>query len=410
MRTLSIFFRALVGMTLLSVAISAHAQTVNTLYTFTGGANGANPSGQLVADGHGGFYGVTFEGGVVTSSCLNGCGTVFELTPNGSGGWTQTVIFSFSNETTTGHGPFNLVMDTHGNLFGTGVGGGQSQNAVCGASQGACGMVFEVSPGPNGWTEKVIHSFQGFPHDGQYPNGNILIDASGNLYGTTNLGGIGTQRQCYGNGCGTVWEISPMPDGQWKEKTIYNFLGLTYGQYPDGLTMDAAGNLYGATEYGGFLQRGTVFKLSPTKNGWIGGVVFRLGGDLGYFPAGIVQLDARGNIYLVAESGSAANIVEVSPGASGWTAQVVASFPQQTIYLHGLTTDAQGNMYGTTTATVYELEEVNGAMQIVTLATMDGANGSSPNLPIFDANGNLFGLNAVGTGASVNGTFFEITQ
>src|ERR1035438_2834865 len=96
MRTLSFFFRALVGMTLLSAGIATHAQTVNTLYTFTGGADGENPVGPLVADGHGNFYGVTLDGGVVSSACLNGCGTVFELTPNGSGGWTQAVIFSFS--------------------------------------------------------------------------------------------------------------------------------------------------------------------------------------------------------------------------------------------------------------------------------------------------------------------------
>jgi uncharacterized repeat protein (TIGR03803 family) len=392
-------------MTLLSAGIATHAQTVNTLYTFTGGADGENPVGPLVADGHGNFYGVTLDGGVVSSACLNGCGTVFELTPNGSGGWTQAVIFSFTNENGAGYGPFNLVMDTHGNLFGSAQAGGTS----CGGS-GACGMVFEVSPGTNGWTEKVIHSFQGPPKDGQYPNGNILIDASGNLYGTTGLGGIGTQAQCYASGCGTVWELSPMPGGHWMEKIIHNFLGLTYGQYPNGLTMDAAGNLYGATSYGGFGQRGTVYKLSPTKNGWIGGVIFRLSGNWGYFPEGIVALDAKGNIYLGAESGSAANIVEVSPGASGWTGQVVASFPQESFLLHGLTTDAQGNIYGATTATVYELEEVNGALQIVTLATMNGPNaGAYPSLPIFDASGNLFGLNEIGTGTEANGTVFEIT-
>ncbi len=406
MRILSVCLRALVGVALLGAAIGSGAQTVNTLYTFTGGANGANPEGQLVADKNGNFYGVTFDGGIVGTSCLNGCGTVFELTPDGSGGWSQTVLYSFTTNE-TGHGPVNLVMDTHGNLLGATLGGGQSQNTLCGS--GGCGTVFELSPGANGWSERVIHSFQGFPSDGQYPAGNILIDASGNLYGTTTLGGIGTQAQCYGEGCGMVWELSPQADGHWKETFVHNFLGLTYGQYPNGLTMDATGSLYGATEYGGYLQRGTVYKLSPTKNRWIGGVIFRLSGDLGYFPHGIVALDRQGNIFLSAEEGTAGNIVEVSPGAAGWTGQVVASFPQNTILSNGLTTDAHGNIYGTTTDTVYELETVNGIPEIVTLATMDGSNsGFSPSLPIFDAGGNLFGLDTNGTGTGVNGTVYEI--
>jgi uncharacterized repeat protein (TIGR03803 family) len=407
MRTLSVSLRSLVGISLLlSFAISAHSQTVNTLYTFAGGANGAYPESQLVADKNGNFYGTTFEGGVVSSVCLNGCGTVFELTPDGSGGWSQTVLYSFtSNE--TGNGPGSLAMDAHGNLFGT-AGGGQFQNASCGS--GGCGTVFELSPSASGWSEKVIHSFQGPPNDGQYPSGNILIDASGNLYGTTVEGGIGTQAQCYGNGCGMVWELSPQADGHWKETIVYNFLGLPSGQFPHGLTMDAAGNLYGATEYGGYGQRGTVYKLSPTKNGWIGGVIFRLTGDLGYLPGGIVALDPRGNIFLIAEQGTAANIVEVSHGSTGWTGQVVTSLPQNTIFLSGLTTDAHGNIYGTTLDTVYELETVNGTPEIVTLATMNESNeGTRPSLPIFNAQGKLFGVDTVGQGTAQYGTVYEIT-
>jgi uncharacterized repeat protein (TIGR03803 family) len=408
MRKLSFGLRALVGITLLGVTIFAHAQTLNTLYTFPGGANGANPSGQLVADNHGNFYGVTYGGGLVAPACLNGCGTVFELSPNGNGSWTQSVIFSFTGENGVGAYPASLLMDSHGNLFGTALIGGQAINALCGSSSGMCGMVFKLSPGSNGWTETVIHSFRGFPNDGQSPTGNILIDANGNLYGTTLLGGIGTQAQCYGQGCGTVWELSPSADGHWKEK-MYSFLGLTYGMDPKGLAMDSAGNLYGTTQYGGFLQRGTVYKLTPTSKGFIGGVIFRLTNDFGNSPVGPVALDPRGNIFFSGGSGSGAHVVEVSPSANGWTGQVVATFPANTITTNGLTTDAHGNIYGTTLDTVYELQTVNGTTGIVTLATMDGDNaGSRPNLPVFDPNGNLFGSNAVGTGTDVNGTVYEI--
>jgi uncharacterized repeat protein (TIGR03803 family) len=392
----------------LSVSLSIQAQTLSTLYTFSGGTNGANPVGRLVFDKSGNLYGATVSGGIVSSACPSGCGTVFELSPNGSGGWSQTVLYTFTNENGSGSGPFGVTMDASGNLFGTAVVGGHSQNTQCG-DDGGCGMVFELSPGASGWTENVLYSFQGYPTDGQYPSGNIVIDQAGNLYGTTQLGGIGTQ-QCYASGCGTVWELSPTASGSWKEKVIHNFLGMSYGDDPGGLVMDAAGNLYGATRYGGFGQRGTVYRLSPTTNGWIGGVIFRLSGILGYFPGSFVALSRQGNIFVSAENGSSGNIVELTAGAGGWTGQVAASFPENILLGPGLTTDVHGNIYGTTTSTLFELETVNGAMQIVTLATMDGANeGTDPLLPIFDAKGNLYGVDVVGQGTAANGTVFEIT-
>jgi uncharacterized repeat protein (TIGR03803 family) len=411
MRTSRPILRALLPIVVLSivlsVSLSVQAQTLNTLYTFGGGTNGANPVGRLVFDKSGNLYGATVSGGIVSSACPSGCGTVFELSPNGSGGWSQTVLYTFTNENGSGSEPFGVTMDASGNLFGTAVLGGNSSNTLCGG--GKCGMVFELSPGASGWTEHVIHSFQGYPTDGQYPSGNIVFDQAGNLYGTTQEGGVGTQ-QCYSSGCGTVWELSPAANGTWKEKVIHNFLGMTYGDDPGGLVMDAAGNLYGATRYGGFGQRGTVYRLSPTKNGWIGGVIFRLGGALGYFPGTFVALNRQGNIFVSCENGTEGNIVELTPGASGWTGQVVASSPQNVILGPGLTTDAHGNIFGTTTSTLFELETVSGAMQIVTLATMDGANeGTYPGLPIFDANGNLYGVDVVGQGTAADGTVFEIT-
>jgi uncharacterized repeat protein (TIGR03803 family) len=404
-----ISLQALLGIVALCVSIGAHAQTLSTLYTFTGGTNGANPHSRLVMDSNGNLYGITQNGGVVTGNCSLGCGTVYELTRNGNS-WTQTVLYSFTGENGDGNNPWSLTIDSAGNLFGVTTWGGASNTSVCGPE--TCGTVFELTPSASGWTEKVIYSFQGGPSDGNFPFSNIVVDAKGNLYGTTVEGGIGTNPMCYGTGCGTVWELSPTTDGRWKERIIHNFLGMGYGQNPwGGVTMDAAGNLYGDTAYGGNSQRGTVFKLSPTKTGWIGGVIFRLRGNAsgGSQPNPSLAIDSHGNIF--GSSPAPESLVfELSPSASGWTQSIIATFPQNgPIPYDGMTSDSKGNIYGTTSDSVFELENISGSLQLVTLATMDSNNqGTNPGLPIFDAKGNLYGADWLGFGTAQNGAVYEI--
>lgn len=185
---------------LLIAARPAQAQTETVLYTFTGGNDGGNPYAGPILDGHGNLYGTTVYGGTY------GYGAVFELSPGPNGQWTETVLHSFNLDGQDGIRPYSsLVMDSAGNLYGTTYLGGTY----------SLGTVFEVMPGSGGWIEKVLHSFNSDGTDGFNPYGNLIFDAKGNLYGTTYVGGTGS--------VGTVFELSPKPDGSWQENIILNF-------------------------------------------------------------------------------------------------------------------------------------------------------------------------------------------
>jgi uncharacterized repeat protein (TIGR03803 family) len=164
---------------ILLVAPSAWAQSkFNTLYTFMGGTDGSATNGGLIFDQMGNLYGTTGEGGDLND------GTVFELMPNGDGSWTKIVLHSFNGK--DGQGPAGgLIFDQAGNLYGTTSSGG-SGGQIC---QGVgCGTVFQLTPNNDGsWTESVLHSFHG--EDGYLPEGGLIFDSEGNLYGTTSEGG-----------------------------------------------------------------------------------------------------------------------------------------------------------------------------------------------------------------------------
>ena len=204
----------------------------------------------------------------------HGYGTVFELTPNGDGSWTESVLHSFYYS--DGFGPeVGLIFDAAGNLYGTTLGGGALQR----------GTVFKLTPNGDGsWTESVLHSFNG--SDGNWPRG-LIFDAAGNLYGTTYLGGA--------RNVGTVFEFTPNGDGSWTKTVLHSFRGGSDGANPmAGLIFDAAGNLYGTTIWGGGgvcpNGCGTVFKLRPTLSGtWRFGVLHKFMGTPGAYPyAGLV--------------------------------------------------------------------------------------------------------------------------
>jgi uncharacterized repeat protein (TIGR03803 family) len=239
------------------------------LYSFPGyPTDGTFPSGALLRDRAGNLYGVTTNGGT------NNAGTVFELSPSGSG-WTEQVLYNFTGGS-DGFLPIaGLIADEQGNLYGTTNAGGDLN---CGAL-GSCGVVFELSPNLNGtWSETVIHTFTGVPDGGAPWVGALIRDSAGNLYGTTQNGGIATGCPFGTVGCGTVFELSPNGSGGWTENILYSFMGGADGSDPIGpVTMDAHGNLYGAAFNGGDLNSnnpactyngtpvgcGTVFKLTP---------------------------------------------------------------------------------------------------------------------------------------------------
>ncbi|MGA7968286.1 MAG: choice-of-anchor tandem repeat GloVer-containing protein [Terriglobales bacterium] len=221
------------------------------LYSFTGFPDGGWPNDGLVQDSRGNFYGTTSEGGDL-SKCPNGCGVVFELSPDG----TETVLHAFEAGLDGAIPIAGLTIDSLGNLYGTTDSGG----AGCWAT-GGCGTVFKIDPNGN---ETVLYSFTG-GMDGSEPYSRVVLDAQGNLYGNTYLGG--GSGSCY-FGCGTVFRLTPA--GQ--ETVLYRFSGGADGAAPSAdLIMDASGNLYGTTTGGGqsgdcsadLPGCGVVFKLTP---------------------------------------------------------------------------------------------------------------------------------------------------
>ena len=226
------------------------------LYNFGNGADGQYPTG-LMMSRSGNLYGTTFEGGIY-NNCYDGtaCGTVFELSPDGRGGWTEAVLHSFGNGT-DGQSPFaGLIMDGAGNLYGTTNAGGIYNNCNYGPIT-SCGTAFELSPQlGGGWTETVLHNF-GNGTDGQNPESALSSDTAGNLYGTTQDGGL------YGNG--TVFELSPNSGGGWTETVLHSFNGNGMdGDFPysAGVIVDTAGNLYGTTVIAGSHGTGAVFEIT----------------------------------------------------------------------------------------------------------------------------------------------------
>jgi hypothetical protein len=168
------------------VVLASHARAASkgaVLHSFTGDPDGSYPQSDLIFDSHGNIFGTTVAGGT-GSACVGGCGTVFELTPDAKGGYTEHVIYSFQGSPVDGQNPqAPLILDSAGNLYGTTVSGG--------IGFGGSGTVFKLSSGENGsWTETVLHSFTG-SQDGGNPQGGLILDKKGNLYGTAAGGGTG---------------------------------------------------------------------------------------------------------------------------------------------------------------------------------------------------------------------------
>lgn len=208
--------------------------TYSTLYSFNGANDGYDPSSVLVFDGNGNLVGTTRAGG---SGQFNGCGTVFAITPAGL----ETFVYDFPGNQESGCEPYaGVILDASGNIYGTTIAGGTA----------AWGTVFKIAPDG---TETVLHSFTS-GNDGAEPEGALLLDTSGNLYGTTSVGG---STNCAGQGCGTVFKIAPGGT-----ETILHAFNGTDGKFPSGtLIADKHGYLYGTTSGGGANSAGTVFKL-----------------------------------------------------------------------------------------------------------------------------------------------------
>ena len=455
--------------------------TETTLYDFAGGADGGAPYSTLLRDSTGDLY-------TTTANYGNGVGSIFKLAPASGGSWKGTALYDFPVLIEGTHPYSSLLADGQGNYYGTTSQGGL--NVDCGYYLG-CGTVYKLSPSGSGWKETVLYSFTGTGGDGAYPAGNLALDAAGNLYGTTEYGG--NVVTCNGglDQCGTVYKLSPNGEGIWTETVLYRFNGYTTGDGSNpsaGLAIDASGNLYGTTPTGGQYGSGTAFVLKPSSGGTYtetllrtfgapgdvanpsSGLIFDKSGNLygtagyynninagvvyrlfpsgsswtesvlyqfstaaeGYAPAGGVIFDAEGNLYGTTYSGGTYNVglaYKLTPTSSGfWSESVLYNFigvdgdgaePQQ-----GLAFDSAGNLYGTTTyggvysnscttigcGVVFELTPTSKGPwhERVLHRFTTGNDGSNPDAPVVvDPRGNVFGT-AFNGGTGASGIVFEI--
>jgi uncharacterized repeat protein (TIGR03803 family) len=414
---------------LMSVATSAFAAgKEKVLYSFCSAQlcpDGANPMAGLISDATGNLYGTAYYGG--NSNCIRGCGTVFELT-RVSGKWKQKVLHHFENDGKDGYYPLaSLIFDAAGNLYGTTSQGGADQ----------VGIVFELMPENDGrWNEKILHSFVSTLADGWEPKAAVVFDPAGNLYGTTYIGGA------YQN-YGTVFKLTPSGNGYSSEKVLHNFdFNGTDGYNPlAGLVFDSSGNLYGTTVVGGTTTNGTVFEMTPGKHGsWSEKVLYNFtgGSDGSLSNAGLVT-DAAGNLYSTTVSGGdpqctrgggCGTVFKLTPDAEGqWTITTLHMFKYSdgAFPTSGVIFDGAGNLYGVTNeggayksggcvnlgcGTVFELMHGSGGKwteKVLHSFNDNGVDGWEPHGGVVtDAAGNLYGTTYSG-GAYGYGAVFEIT-
>lgn len=251
----------------------------NTLYRFSG-SDGSYPQGDLTFDSSGNIYGVATAGGSAAY------GLIYSLTSSG-GQWTENILYQAQGD---GDGEYpwgGVTFDQSGNLYGVFL-----QNGPY-----SYGAIYKLAPSGSGWTESTVHGFTFQGHDGATPQGGLISDPSGNLYGTT--------VHSPGGG-GTVFELTSQGGGNWSYNYLYGLSGGIDLGPQDKLVMDSNGNLYGTTFGDGLYGFGSVFKLTATESGWIYSSLHDFtGGTDGGNPMCSLVFDTAGNLYGTASDGGA---------------------------------------------------------------------------------------------------------
>lgn len=400
------YFNSFALMLLLCAGSLAGAARANTnagqesvLYSF-GGPDGAGPLYGIIGDGNGDIFGVTVFGGT------RSIGTVFELSPGGTG-YSESVLYNFRGPQ-DGDKPTGIVRDADGELFGftaiDGPGGGGTVfklaparsgyrfsllyafpsnfyafgplgapvlgklGGLYGVTQGGgignSGIVFKLTPAGKSYTYSAIYSFPGGA-GGYLPQAGLTSDSHGAIYGTTYYGGY--MNQCSNAGCGEVFKITPTATG-YRESTLYQFQSSQDGAQPFGvLTVDNnTGDVYGTTEYGGTGRHGgcgTVFKLKRTPAGYKHSILYNFNGQDGCLPEGQVFLGPSGTLFGTVAIGGfgcagigCGVVYELVPSGNQYVHSTLYAFagpnhgaydgaePEQT----NLIADASGALYGTT--------------------------------------------------------------
>jgi uncharacterized repeat protein (TIGR03803 family) len=385
-----------------ALAVSAHAQSFSVLHNFTGGADGGHSSAALTVDRAGNLVGVTPLGGRTGGPCgTAGCGEVFKLTHRGDG-WTLTTLYSFTGGADGWNPSARVILGPNGTLYGTTLQGGNGFGVVFNLQPPARACLTVICP----WTETVLYAFMG-GSDGGYPaDAGLAFDQAGNLYGTTPGSGFVDD--------GTVFKLTPA-GGRWTETVLHRF---TQAESPDaGVVFDNAGNIYSTTPNGG-RGLGTVFELTPSGSGWVENTIYEFQNDGdGSSPLGGVTIDAAGNLY--GATGILATVYELQPSNGNWTFSTLYSFSGFDEPTGPLTFDAAGNLYGTVSGGgshgrgyVFRLTNSSGGWTESDLADFGsgGDPGGDPEGGVaLDSNSNVYGTTSAG-GAHGFGIAWEITQ
>jgi len=416
-------FSLLVG---LGLVLAAHAQTLNTLYSFGRNELGYQPEAGVTVSPGGELFGTTNFGGI------SGLGVVYELAPPAMAGgpWTYTPIHSFNPQNGEAQAPVGTVpaIGPGGLLYGVNEGGGD-------------GIVYRLAPPSAGtvWRESTLLAFAGTNGNGlggDGPDGTLSVGLNGALYGAAGSGGA------YGNG--VVFRLSPpgMQGGTWTEQVLYSFdWAAGDGEAPRGpLASGTGGAIYGVTQYGG-ISFGTVFQLLPPQSQgglWTESLlhVFTGGSDSSYpngvilGPGGVLYGTAAGVSHLETASASGTVFQLTPPGTPGgaWAETILHSFAGGTRNPDGSVPDSapvlgpNGELYGTTYAggthgvgTIYELvpPSVPGGewTEVILYNFTDGPDGGEPNAVAFGPDGNLYGTTLIGgvspDGSKNLGTIFQ---
>jgi uncharacterized repeat protein (TIGR03803 family) len=408
--------RAVLMITALTTYAFAHARAAplhSVIFSFSQ-HNGAGPVGGLIVDRAGRLFGVTQAGGAF------GKGTVFRLIPPEPGhtAWTETVLYSFGTTTNDGASPAGgLVRDKAGNLYGTTAAGGAS----------LFGTVFKLAPPTSSsryWSETILHNFGATNQDGSDPVGSLAVGANGNIYGLTFEGGSANK--------GTVFEMAPPASAgaNWAERVVHTFGGADGSAPVGGLAAADDGRLFGVTSEGGASGNGTVFEMRPANGNWAHTTLlsFSYAAGTGVSPLDGVSIGAAGTLFGTTNAGGpdgTGTVFEMrQTAANQWTHKLLFSFAQSAesgaFPGAAVVVSNHGDAYGTTQTggkfgqgTLFQLSpgaapNASWTQKVLRVFGSRATSNPGPYARLaLDAGGNLYGTTYAG-GSRGYGTVFRI--
>jgi uncharacterized repeat protein (TIGR03803 family) len=342
------------------------------IHVFEGGNDGASPS-PVIFDARGNLY------GEATSFGEYGCGLVFEFSPNGSGWGEIKVLYNFTCAYDGGSPEGGLTLDAAGNLYGTTGKGGDVNLCQSDPWNVGCGVVFKLTPGAKGiWAESVLYTFTG-QRDGYAPEGGLVLDSTGNLYGATEYYGYNNAN----GGWGLIFELSPQPQGEWKYSVLHRFPAGAGGQLPFSNLVVLNGNVYGTTWNGGLMSAcngngcGIAYEVSVASKQFKILHTFTGAADGGNLFSPLTL--AKGKLYGTTQIGGDLNLCQGTGGSRG---------------------DGCG--------VVYELSPAGNLQVVYTFENSNNNDGDGPDGRMTsDSSGNLYGETRIG-GTDGLGSVFEV--